>query len=203
MARMAAAGTRERILDAASTLFYRHGVRAVGLNRIITAAGTGKNLLYTHFSHKEDLVSAYLEQVARQRSASLQQARDLAGDDPRDRLIALVEETAKTVCENGFRGCAFRMYLAEFPDDQGVDAGDSASPGGVARRVLLAARGEVEDLAVQVAGGGPAAEQLAEQVWLLIDGLYQQSAYRDRTDDGGDLGAAAAIALANHLIGNA
>lgn len=203
MARIAAAGARERILDAASTLFYRHGVRAVGMNRIITEAGTGKNLLYTHFSHKADLVSAYLERVAVQRSAALERARRRAGDDPRARLVALVEETAKTVREDEFRGCAFRMYLAEFPEDRGSDSAEAASPAGVARRVLLAARDEIEDLAVQVAGAGAAAEQLAEQVWLLVDGLYQQAAYRDRTDGGGDLGAAAAITLAKHLIGNA
>ncbi|TRW82172.1 TetR/AcrR family transcriptional regulator [Mycolicibacterium sp. 018/SC-01/001] len=200
---MAAAGTRERILDAASTLFYRHGVRAVGMNRIISEAGTGKNLLYTHFSHKADLASAYLERVAAQRAAALKHARRGAGDDPRAALVAIVEETAKTVRENDFRGCAFRMYLAEFPDEPAQDSTGGLSPAGVARRVLLAARSEIDVLAARAVGSGPDAEQLAEQVWLLVDGLYQQAAYRDRTDDGADRGAAAAVTLAKALVDGA
>ena len=89
MARKAAEGTRERILEAAAELFYARGVRAVGMSQIIDAAGCGKNLLYRHFPSKGDLVAAYLDAEAQYRE---QQARDVlsaAGGDPADQIVAL------------------------------------------------------------------------------------------------------------------
>src|SRR5204862_1827943 len=55
---------RERILAAASDLFYRHGVRAVGVEAIAEAAGTNKMTLYRHFDSKDELVAEYLRRLA-------------------------------------------------------------------------------------------------------------------------------------------
>src|SRR6476646_11993656 len=52
---------RERILEAAYALFSRHGVHAVGIDRIIAEAPVAKATLYHHFSSKEELVCAFLE----------------------------------------------------------------------------------------------------------------------------------------------
>jgi hypothetical protein len=43
------ASPRERLLAAAAKLFYRHGIRAVGVEAIAEAAGTNKMTLYRHF----------------------------------------------------------------------------------------------------------------------------------------------------------
>ena len=51
---------RERILAVASDLFYRNGIRAVGVESIAEAAGTNKMTLYRHFSSKDELVAEYL-----------------------------------------------------------------------------------------------------------------------------------------------
>src|SRR5215204_6443778 len=51
---------RERILAAASDLFYRHGIRAVGVEAIAEAAETNKMTLYRHFPSKDELVAQYL-----------------------------------------------------------------------------------------------------------------------------------------------
>ena len=48
---------RERILSAASELFYRHGIRAVGVDAVAEAAETNKMTLYRHFSSKDELVA--------------------------------------------------------------------------------------------------------------------------------------------------
>src|SRR3954452_3072800 len=53
--------TRERILDAASVLFYRQGVTATGLDQVIVASGTGKGQLYHYFAGKRELVHAVIE----------------------------------------------------------------------------------------------------------------------------------------------
>src|SRR4249920_3027 len=55
---------RERILAAASDLFYRQGIRAVGVEAIAEAAGTNKMTLYRHFTSKDELVAEYLRSLA-------------------------------------------------------------------------------------------------------------------------------------------
>jgi TetR/AcrR family transcriptional regulator, transcriptional repressor for nem operon len=53
--------TLERILAVAADLFYRQGVRATGLDQIISASGTGKGQLYHYFAGKSDLVRAVID----------------------------------------------------------------------------------------------------------------------------------------------
>src|SRR5947199_10802499 len=55
---------RDRILAAAGELFYRHGIRAVGVEAIAESAGTNKMTLYRHFASKDELVAEYLRQAA-------------------------------------------------------------------------------------------------------------------------------------------
>src|SRR5215471_14592158 len=61
---------RARILAAAGELFYRHGIRAVGVESIAEAAGTNKMTLYRHFESKDELVAEYLRQEAAKHDAS-------------------------------------------------------------------------------------------------------------------------------------
>ena len=53
--------TLERILDAATELFYRQGITATGLDAVIAASGTGKGQLYHYFASKRDLVLAVID----------------------------------------------------------------------------------------------------------------------------------------------
>ena len=46
---------RDRLLAVAAELFYRHGIRAVGVEAIAEAAGTNKMTLYRHFPSKDEL----------------------------------------------------------------------------------------------------------------------------------------------------
>src|SRR5262249_42768636 len=55
-----ASEARQRILETADRLFYREGVRAVGIDRIIAEAGVAKMSLYKHFASKDDLILAAL-----------------------------------------------------------------------------------------------------------------------------------------------
>src|SRR5213596_1404927 len=61
---------RSRILAAAGELFYRHGIRAVGVDAIAEAAGTNKMTLYRHFASKDELVAEYLRQFAEKANSS-------------------------------------------------------------------------------------------------------------------------------------
>jgi len=55
---------RARILAAAGELFYRHGIRAVGVDAIAEAAGTNKMTLYRHFDSKDLLIAEYVRSLA-------------------------------------------------------------------------------------------------------------------------------------------
>jgi AcrR family transcriptional regulator len=186
--RRATTGARERILDAAAALFYSRGVRAVGMNDVVAAAGCGKNLLYAHFPSKVELVAAYLERfrVRRERAAG----RAIGScDDPAAQLVALTAEVADRIGTPGFRGCAMRNYLVEFPD-----ADDEASR--VARAYLQASRAEVRAVAGRL--GAADADGLAERVWLVVEGLYASGT---RPAEGAD--ARTAVALVEEIVAGA
>ena len=61
---------RERILAIATDLFYRLGIKAVGVNSIAEGAGTNKMTLYRHFASKDELVAEYLRCLAEKASSS-------------------------------------------------------------------------------------------------------------------------------------
>src|SRR5262245_40070339 len=75
------AAPRERIVTAACDLFYRQGIRAVGVEAIAEAAGTNKMTLYRHFSSKDELVAECLRRVAAKADALWDR---IAADHPSD-----------------------------------------------------------------------------------------------------------------------
>ena len=50
----------ERIIEAASRLFFRQGYCSTGINQIISESGVAKASFYTHFPSKEALAMAWL-----------------------------------------------------------------------------------------------------------------------------------------------
>src|SRR5690349_8008119 len=50
----------DRILQSARDLFYREGIRAVGVDEIVARAGVTKPSLYRSFPSKDELAATYL-----------------------------------------------------------------------------------------------------------------------------------------------
>ncbi|WP_330305519.1 MULTISPECIES: TetR/AcrR family transcriptional regulator [unclassified Streptomyces] len=105
---------RERLVRAASRLFYYEGVRAIGVERLIAEAGVTKATFYRHFAAKDDLVVAYLltkdayyKDVAEPLAAAHPPAEAI------DRIFEAIAEHAR---ERGFRGSPFMNAAAEYPD---------------------------------------------------------------------------------------
>jgi len=48
---------RDRIFRTACDLFYRHGIRAVGVDTIASEAGTNKMSFYRSFASKDELAA--------------------------------------------------------------------------------------------------------------------------------------------------
>src|SRR6266851_701197 len=107
------APARERLLAAASELFYEEGVHTVGVDRIVERAGVAKATLYTVFGSKDELVRAYLQ--ARHDRTRERMTRELAARfrTPRERLLGVFEVQGLSFTEPGFRGCAFVSANAE------------------------------------------------------------------------------------------
>src|ERR1700739_942696 len=91
---------RERLLAAASELFYAEGVHTVGIDRVIEQAGVAKASLYNTFGSKGELVRAYLE--GRHADTAGRITRALGRyHPPRDRLLGVFEAQGELFAEPG------------------------------------------------------------------------------------------------------
>lgn len=161
---------RDRVLETATRLFHREGIRAVGVDRIAAEANVSKMTLYRHFPTKDDLVAAVL--VARDRPARevLASASEYAEGGPRERLLAPFALLRPWFASRGFRGCPFMNARLEL-----ADPGHPASV--VAREHKAATRDHFRDRAVEAGAADP--EALADQLALLFDGAIVQAQLRD------------------------
>jgi AcrR family transcriptional regulator len=109
---------RERLLATATELFYREGIRAVGVERIFAEAPVTRSTFYRHFPSKEDLVLAYLRGVDAHIRADVQAVIETA-TSPADAVRAIGAAVAGDLARPEFRGCAFLKAAAEYsdPDD--------------------------------------------------------------------------------------
>ncbi len=109
---------RDRILAAARELFYRHGIRAVGVEAIAEAAATNKMTLYRHFGSKDELISAYLTQLAREGDELWERlAREHPGD-PHAQLEGWVAYVENVLANRGDRGCAIANAAVELRESE-------------------------------------------------------------------------------------
>src|SRR3954463_14757036 len=107
---------RERLLAAASQLFYAEGINSVGIERIIKEGRVTLATFYRHFPSKVDLVVAYLHGTHEQIAArAAEQAERLQG---RDLVRAIGDDVASEMRQASFRGCAFLNAASEFEDPQ-------------------------------------------------------------------------------------
>src|ERR1039457_3577722 len=134
---------RERIVEAATELFYAQGLRVVSAEKIIAQVGITKVTFYRHFPTKDDLIVACLERRA-------QWERD-----------AIADAIGVQVCSPGFRGCPFINAAAEYAD-----------PEHPVRRVVDAHRRwfrqTIQDLLDEISVPDPA--RVADQMVMLRDG---------------------------------
>jgi AcrR family transcriptional regulator len=110
-------GARTRILDAAYDLFSRRGIRAVGIDAVISQSGVSRMTLYRHFRSKQELVLAYLECREQQWTRAWLQAEvERRATAPHERLLAIFDVFDGWFHEKGFEGCAFINVMLESAD---------------------------------------------------------------------------------------
>ncbi len=106
---------RARLLEAATELFYREGINAVGVDRVLDAANVTRTTLYHHFAGKEGLVAAYLEREDETIRGYFAAATEQTAD-PDELLELIVRGIADDIGRYHTRGCPFINAAAEFPD---------------------------------------------------------------------------------------
>ncbi len=107
------AGVRERILDAACKLFYKEGIQAVGIQRLIDEADIAKASLYAHFASKDDLVAAYLERRGAAWRAQVEDRLASSRLTPRAKLLRVFDLLVEWAEDPEFRGCPFIKASSE------------------------------------------------------------------------------------------
>ncbi|WP_027549471.1 TetR/AcrR family transcriptional regulator [Bradyrhizobium sp. WSM2254] len=169
---------RERILTTASELFYREGIRAIGVDTVVERSGVSKTSLYRLFESKDALIAAFAEEQDRLFWAWWDHVEEQHADDPRALLEALLSGIARRILHPAYRGCPFLNLATEFPDDK--------HPGRViARRNKEEMRTRLTAILGKFGVGD--SNRTASQIALIINGAYVTGLIAQPADLRGDL----------------
>jgi AcrR family transcriptional regulator len=152
---------RDHLMTTAWQLFYRDGLRVVGIDTILAEAGVAKMTLYNHFASKEELIVAILEKRDLEFRASLMNHVESVGGDPTSRLLAVFDWLENWFASEDFKGCIFIRAVSEYPDP-------THPIHQTALRHKIAVKAALANLCA--AAGAHDASTLAETLSLLIDG---------------------------------
>jgi AcrR family transcriptional regulator len=154
---------REKILETASDLFYRLGVRAVGVDLVVEKAGVAKTSLYRHFRTKDDLIAAFLGREDLDFWRTWDRVAAQHAKDAKAELDAQLGWIGERVGKQNYRGCPQINVAAEFPE--------ADHP---ARKVAKAHKRELRRrlkvIAERLKVG--ATDELAGQLAVLINGAF-------------------------------
>ena len=152
----------DRIRKTARDMFYRIGIRAVGVDEIASRSGVTKPSLYRSFASKDALAAAYLDDYDRDFWARFEET--IAGHaDSRAQLNAFFVRLSERATQKNYRGCGLTNAAVEFPE-----AGHPARR--VAERHKRGLRTRLESMAAAMGAVEPA--RLADGLLLLIEGAY-------------------------------
>lgn len=176
---------RERLLRAASELFCRRGIHAVGVDAVVAAAGTAKATLYKLFGSKERLVETVLEAEGRAWRDWFLGGLAAGEASPRERLDRIFPLLGEWFRDERFYGCPFINAVGEHDkrDDR-------------IRNLTLAHKRQVvahlRDLLAEAGARDP--DALVHEVGLLVDGAIV-TALVTRDPQVGEVGARALNSL--------
>jgi AcrR family transcriptional regulator len=159
-----APSTPDRIIAAASKLFYSEGIRGVSVDAVAAKAGVTKRTLYYHFRSKDDLVAAYLAARDQPNLALFKQWFDETKGGLAAKVEGIFRNLARSARHPKWKGCGFLRTSAELAN----------LPGHPAIRIGAAHKRKFEDwLRISFeAEGIRKPEQLARQIVLLLDGSF-------------------------------
>ena len=108
-----ARSARQRILVTAIELFCRNGYEAIGVDAIAQESGASKSTIYKHFTSKENLIAAVLEEEgATWRNWFYGELGKVEGD-PGTKVLAIFDVLERWFEDPNFYGCAFLNAISE------------------------------------------------------------------------------------------
>jgi len=156
----------DRIRKTAREMFYRDGIRAVGVDAIVTQAGVTKPSLYRSFSSKDELAATYLRDYDAEFWARFDAACAAHPGDPRAQLLDYLSGLGKRAVQNGYRGCGLTNAAVEYPESE-----HPARAVAVEHKLTL--RRRLNEMAAGMGAADPQA--LADGLLLLIEGAFVSS----------------------------
>lgn len=107
---------RDRIFETACDLFYRQGIRSVGVDTIASEAGTNKMSFYRNFPSKDDLICEYLQKEADEFFEWWDTTIAPYEGNPRRQIEAIFEAQVTKILNQDCHGCAFMNAAVELRD---------------------------------------------------------------------------------------
>ena len=153
----------EKILSVARDLFYRQGIRAIGVDEIVRTAGVTKPSLYRSFPSKDELAASYLRYYDREFWGRFDDAVAAHPGDPRAQILAFLTRVGKRTQKAGYRGCGMTNAVVEYPEHDHPARLVSEENKRELRRRLRA-------MAKAMGAGEP--DTLGDGLLLLIEGAY-------------------------------
>ena len=153
----------DRIRESARELFYREGIRAIGVDEIVSRAGVTKPSLYRSFASKDELAAAYLEDYEAAFWERFDADAAMHPGDPRAQLLAYFTSLAQRATKTGYRGCGLTNAAVEYPE-----------PGHPARKVAEAHKRALRERLVAMARqmGAFDPQTLGDGLLLLFEGAF-------------------------------
>lgn len=153
----------DKIMRVARDLFYRQGIRAIGVDEIVRKAGVTKPSLYRSFASKDELAASYLRQYDGEFWGRFDEAVAAHPGDPRAQVVAFLTRVGTRTQMAGYRGCGMTNAVVEYPE-----------PGHPARLVSEDNKRELRRRlrAMAAAMGASDADTLGDGLLLLIEGAY-------------------------------
>jgi AcrR family transcriptional regulator len=153
----------ERIRESARDLFYRQGIRAVGVDEIVNHAGVTKPSLYRSFRSKDELAADYLRHMGEEGLARFDAIISANPDDPRGQFRLWLSDLRKRATTRGYRGCGTTNAVVEYPDRKHPARK-------VAADIKDRFRARLVKLARDMGAGKP--DRLGDGLLLLMEGVY-------------------------------
>ena len=116
---------RERLAAAALDLAYRNGFEATSITEIASHAHISAGSVYFYFKTKHDVAAAILDTVEAQYGEFM--GAWAALEDPRDRLLALVDNYARNSEQVSTFGCPVGAVVADLSKQGEAIAADAAA----------------------------------------------------------------------------